>query len=73
MELSSLVEQYVELGEEISEMQEIREGIKEQIMERVGSDTVIAGEYVVYTKERITETIDTKKVREVVPAEVLQD
>jgi len=72
MELSALVEQYVELGEEISEMQEIREGIKEQIMERVGSDLVIAGEYVVYTKERITETIDTKKVREVVPAEMLQ-
>jgi len=72
MELSALVEQYVELGEEISEMQEIREGIKEQIMERVGTDPVIAGEYVVYTKERISETIDTKKVREVVPAEVLQ-
>jgi len=41
-------------------------------MERVGSDPVIAGEYVVYTKERITEPIDTKKVREVVPAEMLQ-
>lgn len=72
-DLREIVEEYVELGEEINELSKRRDELKDIILGSVGDKPVIAGKYKVSVKERMSERIDTKAVRELVPAEMLQN
>jgi len=71
--LESTVEEYETLGDEIKELQQRRDELKEIIMSQVKDETVVAGKYLVTVKERSSERIDTKLARQVLPAEMLQD
>ena len=71
-DLREIVEEYVELGEEINELSKRRNELKDIILGSVGDRPVIAGKYEVSVKERMSERVDTKAVRELVPAEMLQ-
>lgn len=72
-DLKEIVEEYVELGEEINELSKRRDELKDIILGSVGDKPVIAGKYEVSVKERMSERIDTKAVRALLPAEMLQD
>jgi len=72
-DLEEIVEEYVELGEEINELSKRRDELKDIILGSVGDKPVIAGRYEVCVKERMSERIDTKAVKILLPAEMLQD
>lgn len=71
--LESTVEEYETLGDEIKELQQRRDELKEVIMSQVKGEALVAGKYLVTVKERSSERIDTKLARQVLPAEMLQE
>jgi len=71
--LEEVVAEYVDLSNEINGLSKRRDELKDIIIGSVGNKPVIAGRYEVCVKERLNERIDTKAVRDLLPAEVLQN
>lgn len=70
-ELAGAAERYRELSEQISELEQERDELKQQLLASCDGAPVQAGRYIVRAVERRTERFDTKAARRELPADVL--
>jgi len=71
-DLADIVEEYNEIGEQIKQLEERKNELKEQLLATAEEKPVQAGGWIVKLEERRQERIDTKLARKELPQEILQ-